>query len=166
MHKTVSVEDIESSLNKTVSISIEENIEDINAIGAISADLTFKSLGDFIEVTGNVKGTVKLECDLCLKEFEHKLDFDIDELFAKRALIEDCTEPGQEIEIKDGQFVTDLNGENEIDIYDLLYQSVILNLPNRKVCGINCKGEDKFIQEENLSDPRMDVFKNIKVKEI
>ena len=80
-------------------------------------------------------------------------------MFAKRALLDDY---GQETELKDGQFVTDLNGEDKIDIYDLLYQSVILNLPNKKVCGINCSG-DKFLKEENLSDPRMDVFKNIKI---
>ncbi len=166
MHKAVSIEDIENAKNKTLACKIEENIDGINAVGPILADLIFTSLGDFIEVRGNVKGIVKLECDLCLKEFEHKFDFDIDELYAKRSLIEDPEESGQEFEIKDGQFVTDLNGSDEIDIYDLLYQSVILNLPNKKVCGINCKGEDKFLKEEEMSDPRMDVFKNIKIEEI
>ena len=82
-------------------------------------------------------------------------------MFAKNALQE---EYGQETEIKDGDFITDLNGAENIDIYDLLYQSVILNLPNKKVCGINCNG-DKFLKEENLSDPRLDVFKNIKINE-
>ncbi len=163
MHKVVSIEDIENAKNKTLACKIEEKIDGIDAVGPISADLTFTSLGDFIEVRGNVKGIVKLECDLCLKEFEQKLDFNIDELYAKHALIEDSEESGQEFEIKDGQFVTDLNGSDEIDIYDLLYQSVILNLPNKKVCGINCNGEDKFLKEEEMSDPRMDVFKNIKI---
>ena len=71
-------------------------------------------------------------------------------------------EEGQEFEIKDGQFVTDLNGEKEIDIYDLLYQSVILELPNKKVCGINCKGRE-FLSEQETTDPRLDVFKNIQI---
>ncbi len=164
MSKFVSIEDIENSKNKTVNCKVEEKIDGINALSPIYADLTLKSLGDFIEVSGNVKGIVKLECDLCLKEFEYNLDFKIDELYAKKALIEDEIEPGQEIEIKEGQFVTDLNGSDKIDIYDLLYQSVILNLPNKKVCGINCNGEDKFLTEEKISDPRMDVFKNINVK--
>lgn len=162
MHKTISIEDLEQAKNKTLICNFEEKIDGLNAISPISANLTFKSLGDFIEVKGNVKGIVKLECDLCLKEFEHKLDFEIDELYAKRKLVNDFEEAGQEVEIREGQFVVDLNGEDEIDIYDLLYQSVILNLPNKKVCGINCKGE-VFLQEENLSDPRLDVFKNIKI---
>ena len=159
MHLTVSIEDIENSKDKTLNCKFENEIEGINSKGPIEADLILKSLGDFIEVEGNVNGTVILECDLCLKEFEYDLAFDIDEMFAKYALMD---EYGQETELKEGQFITDLNGEDKIDIYDLLYQSVILNLPNKKVCGINCNG-DKFLKEENLSDPRLDVFKNIQI---
>ena len=160
MSNIVTIDEIENSDEKTVYYDFNQTIEGINSIGPISAGLTLKSLGEFIEVCGNVKGTLKLECDLCLKEFEYKLDFNLDEIFAKHALLD---EYGQETEIKDGQFITDLNGENKIDIYDLLYQSVILNLPNKKVCGINCNG-DNFLQEEELSDPRMDVFKNIQIQ--
>ena len=101
-----------------------------------------------------------MECDLCLKNFEYNLDFNLDETFAKHTLLD---EYGKETEIKEGQFVIDLDGQNEIDIYDLLYQSVILNLPNKKVCGINCIG-NKFSEEENIPDPRMDVFKNIQIQ--
>ena len=160
MSNIVTIDEIENSDEKTVYYDFNQTIEGINSIGPISAGLTLKSLGEFIEVCGNVKGILKLECDLCLKEFEYNLDFDIDEIFAKHSLLD---EYGQETEIKDGQFITDLNGDNKIDIYDLLYQSVILNLPNKKVCGINCNG-DNFLKEEELSDPRMDVFKNIQIQ--
>lgn len=157
----VLIDDIENAPNKCLEIDFAENIEDIPSKEPVKAHLKIKSLGDFIEITGNVKANLTLECDLCLKEFEYKLDEDIDEMFAKNALQE---EYGQETEIKDGQFVTDLEGQNEIDICDLLYQSVILNIPNKKVCGINCnKGvfqtDEEFVEE----DPRMEVFKHIKL---
>ena len=157
MEHKISIEELENSSSKTLNIHFEEKIDGLNCVTPIVSDLTVTSLGEFIEVKGNVKGTLILECDLCLKEFEYNLDFEIDEMFAKNALLE---EYGQETELKEGQFITDLEGQDEIDIYDLLYQSVILNLPNKKVCGINCNG-DKFLKEENLSDPRLDVFKNI-----
>ena len=160
MDYKISIEELENSSSKTLEFHFEDKIEGLNCVTPISSDLEIKSLGEFIEVTGNVKGIVKLECDLCLKEFDYELDFFIDEMFAKDKLLEDY---GQEFELKDGQFVTNLDGADEIDIYDLLYQSVILNLPNKKVCGINCNG-DKFLKEENLSDPRLDVFKNIKIE--
>lgn len=161
MEYKVSIEELENSPSKSLDFHFEEKIEGIDCVTPIVSDLKIISLGEFIQVTGNVKGTLKLECDLCLKEFEYNLDFDIDEMFAKTALLD---EYGEELELKDGQFITDLQGETEIDIYDLLYQSVILNLPNKKVCGINCNG-DKFLKEENLSDPRLDVFKNIRINE-
>ncbi len=160
MNHKILIDEIENSPNKIFHCHFEDKIDGIISDEPISADLELKSLGDFIEVSGNVKGIVKLECDLCLKEFDYNLDFQIDEMYAKNALMD---EYGQETELKDGQFITDLNGEDEIDIYDLLYQSVILNLPNKKVCGINCNG-DNFTKEEDLSDPRLDVFKNIKIE--
>ena len=164
MHKIISIEDLEAAKNKTLHCEFEEKIDGVDCVTPIHADLTVKSLGDFIEVKGNVKGIVKLECDLCLKNFDYKLDFEIDELYAKNALLGDIQDSGQEFEIKEGQFVTDLNGSDEIDIYDLLYQSVILALPNKKVCGINCN-EGFFETDETykIPDARMEVFKNIKV---
>ena len=144
MDYKISIEELENSPSKTLDFHFEEKIKELNCVTPIISDLEITSLGDFIEVKGNVKGIVKLECDLCLKEFDYKLDFLIDEMFAKDQLLDDY---GLEFELKDGQFVT-----------------VILNLPNKKVCGINCNG-DKFLKEENLSDPRLDVFKNIKIED-
>ena len=162
MPSMILIEDIENAKDKTIRFKVEDVIDGIISNGPLSADLTARSLGEFIEISGNVKGIVKLECDLCLKEFDYQLDFDIDEMFAKRALLDDY---GQETELKDGQFVTDLNGEDKIDIYDLLYQSVILQLPNKKVCGINCK-EDFFEKDDSFKvhDERMDIFKTIKIE--
>ena len=155
------IDDLENSTNKILEVEFDEIIDDIPSSKPVKAHLTVKSLGDFIEVTGSVHAELALECDLCLKEFEYILDEEINETYAKNTLME---EYGQETEIKDGQFVTDLEGSNEIDIYDLLYQSVILNIPNKKVCGINCnkgvfKTDEEFVEE----DPRMEVFKNIKL---
>lgn len=157
----ISIDDIENATNKVLEVDFEATIEDIPSTKPVKAHLVLKSLGDFIEVTGNVQANLLLECDLCLKEFEYKLDEEINETYAKSSLME---EYGQETEIKEGQFVTDLEGCNEIDIYDLLYQYVILNIPNKKVCGINCnrgvfQTDEEFVEE----DPRMEVFKNIKL---
>ena len=152
------IDDIENAPEKTLQIDFEEFIEGIKSDEPIKASLEATSLGDFIEITGNVEGCVVLECDLCLKEFEYTLDFEINELFAKNTLIVENEEPGQEIELKSGEFVTDLKGSEKIDISDLLYQSVILDFPNKKVCGINCKG-NKFLNDENFeqnqTDPRL-----------
>ena len=159
MSNIISIQELENTKDKSMRIKFNDYIEGLELVEPLQADLEVNSLGEFIEIRGNVKGIVKLVCDFCLKEFEYKLNFDIDETFAKNALSDSY---GEEIELKNGQFVTDLFGSDEIDICDLLYQSVILNIPNQKVCGINCN-RDNFQSEDELEDPRLDVFKNIKI---
>ena len=155
------IDDIENATSKTFEVDFDDVIEDIPSSKNVKAHLVLKSLGDFIEVTGFFEADLTLECDLCLKEFEYNLKEEINETYAKNSLME---EYGQETEIKDGQFFTDLEGNNEIDIYDLLYQSVILNIPNKKVCGINCnKGVFQTDEELEEKDTRIEVFKNIKL---
>ncbi len=156
----VSLEQIENAKDKTLQYHFSGKIKDINSDEPLEADLTLQSLGEFIEVRGNLKGILNLTCDVCLNEFKYNLNVDIDEMYAKKALAEDYA---QETELKEGQFITDLNGAQEIDIYDLLYQSVILDLPNKKVCGINCNGKE-FPKEEDLTDPRLEIFKNIRLE--
>lgn len=160
----IKIEDIENAPGKKLQYNFEDLIEDLELKQPLKAELELISLGEFIQITGHVQGTAILECDLCLEKFDYEIKFDIDELFAKNSLIEEYAE---ETEIKEGQFVTDLAGATEIDISELLYQSVILDFPNKKVCGINCKGGDIFIRDENPpeneTDPRMAVFKDIKL---
>ena len=162
MEKILLLEDLENAENKTLYFTINEKIDGIDCVTPLYAKLCAKSLGEFVQISGHVNVKVNLECDLCLEKFEQELDFDVDELFSKTTLIGDFDCNEHEYELKDGQFVTDLNGSDEIDIYDLLYQSVILNYPNKKVCGINCKGKDFLSHEENY-DPRLDVFKNFQI---
>ena len=154
----VSIEDIEQE--GILEFDFDDDIKELENCH-LRAELELRSMGEFIEVRGNAQGKITLECDRCLNKFVHELNFDIDETFAKNSLLE---EYGSELELSDNQFITDLNGAKEIDIYDLLYQSVILALPNKKVCGINCN-EGLFVSEEDMKihDTRMDVFKNIKI---
>ena len=155
------IDDIENATNKIIKFDFDDIIDGIPSSKNVQAHLELKSLGDFIEVKGSLHADLTLECDLCLKEFEYELNEEIEETYAKNSLME---EYGQETEIKDGQFITDLNGKEEIDIYDLLYQSVIINIPNKKVCGINCnKGVFQTDEEFEEEDPRMEVFKKIKL---
>ena len=47
-----------------------------------------------------------------------------------------------------------------------MYQSVILNIPNKLVCDINCKGSEKLNEyiKTDFTDPRLEIFKTIKIE--
>ena len=155
----ISIKDIEDE--GILEFVFDDDIKELENCH-ISAELEFRAMGDFIEARGHAEGKITLECDRCLNKYLYDLDFDINETFAKNTLLD---EYGSEVELSNNQFVIDLEGAEDIDVYDLLYQSVILALPNKKVCGINCN-EGLFVSEDEYKphDSRMDVFKNIRIE--
>lgn len=160
----VSISEIENSINQLSEIEFSEIIEEFNPKTPVTAKLTVTSLDkNYINVAGEVKATLILICDNCLKEFKKEISIDIDETFVKDCLFEN---PKDEIELKEGSFVEELHGSDEINITDLIYQSVILYLPNKLVCDINCIGDEKIEQyiKKDFSDPRLDIFKTIKIE--
>ncbi len=159
----ISIDDIKNAKNSALLVKFDENVDGISTDGAIHAEIVFSAFGGCINAKGKIVANVKLTCDRCLKEFSQKIETDVDETYVLGRLNDGSS---HEIELKDGDFVTDLCGEDEIDVDDLIYQSVILNIPNPSVCDINCNGGalvEKYTHKEE-SDPRLDVFKNMKIK--
>ena len=164
----ISIDDIKNSKDQSLKIKVEDEIKELDTSVPVLAELVFSAYGKYINVKGQIVANVKLICDRCLKEFVEKIEVDVDETYilsSSKPLSE--VHGGQEVELKDGDFVTELNGECSVDVEDLIYQSVTLNIPNPCVCDINCVGDpemEKYIKKE-ISDPRLDIFKNIKIKE-
>lgn len=57
----------------------------------------------------------------------------------------------------------ELKGSKEIDMTDLIYQSIILNIPTQKLCKKECQGTEEFqrLTVEKSIDPRLQIFKNL-----
>lgn len=165
----ISIDDIKNAKDQSLKIHFDNEVKDLCTDGAVVADLVFKAFGLFINVKGRIDANVKLICDRCLKDFVKNIEVDVDETYKLGKLISnEEAHSGQEIELKDGDFVTELSGTDEIDVDDLIYQSVTLNIPNPCVCDINCNGDSemqKYIKKE-ISDPRLEVFKNIKINKL
>lgn len=164
----ISIDDIKNSKNQSLKVHFDNDVKSLSTNGTIIADLIFSAYGSHINVKGKIVANVNLVCDRCLKDFVEKIEVDVDEIYMLGHLLPtDEAHSGQEIELKDGDFVTEITGTDELDVEDLIYQSVTLNIPNPCVCDINCVGDpemEKYIKKE-ISDPRLDVFKNIKIKE-
>lgn len=165
----ISIDDIKNSKNQSLKIHFDNEVKNLSTEGSITADLVFGAYGSHINAKGKIFANVKLVCDRCLKDFVKNIEVDVDETYKLGHLIaNDEAHSGQEIELKDGDFVTELTGTDEVDIDDLIYQSVTLNIPNPCVCDINCSGDpemEKYIKKE-ISDPRLDVFKNLNINKL
>ena len=160
----VELDDLEQSKDGILTFDFEDTPDGLSLVEPAKAVLTVKKLGSgFIQISGKISAKVKAVCDNCLKEFTYEINTDVNETYAENTLYEEYKE---ETEIKDNFFAVDLDGAREIDLTDLMYQTLILSLPNKFVCDINCHGDEtlnKYIKKE-YSDPRLEVFKTIKTE--
>ena len=135
-------------------------IEEISRRAIIYQNTNLNNYSDVI--TDNVSSEVTLEKNIETND-DSLYKINVEEFFTKYTLNETGA---SEFEIKQDSFIEDLNGSNEIDITDLIYQSVILNIPNKLVCDINCNGDEsvnKYLNQKAI-DPRLEIFKNIKIE--
>ncbi len=157
------ISEIEKKENKKDILNFSEIIEEFNNEKPVTAKLEVEVLDTTIILTGKIHAEVNLTCDMCLKDFTKVLDFNVKEAYTRYNLNEGYN---AEYEVKSNNFTEDLNGSDEIDITDFIYQCVILHIPNKLVCDINCKGDEKLSEYLNTTktDPRLEIFKNIKIE--
>lgn len=159
----IKISEIENTENKIKNINFSKIFEEFNKDVPVEAKLQIEVIGTLIKISGRIKAKLNLVCDLCLKEFTKEFDFKVEEYYTKYGLNPNNSD---EFEIKQNSFIEELNGKDEIDLADFVYQSVILHIPNKLVCDINCNGSEivnKYIKTE-FTDPRLEVFKNIKLE--
>ncbi len=97
--------------------------------------------GDRVLVSGLIKVTLAFCCDRCLEEFvsPQEVDFKLvlevaspEGVFTERQDAEYEFESGQiEVLFFDGNFV---------DLGELLYQQMILSVPQKNLCRVDCRG--------------------------
>ena len=159
----VNLDELENLPEQRRDIYFEEKIYDLHNDKPVQGPIAVYLTNYGIEVTGHVQTKMMLECDRCLEKFEYDLEIDIDEKFVKDDLVFQDT---KEFEIKEENFVEELKGRKEINITDLIYQSIILNIPTKKLCDIKCSGSEEFIKmkENKQIDPRLEIFRNLSNK--
>lgn len=115
---------------------------------------------DKIHIEGKVNLTLGIPCDRCLEIVETDISFDISK---------DIDFNNEDVE----EDLTYIEGHN-IDIDEMLYPEIFLNLPSKVLCSDDCKGicrvcgknlnQDECGCDTFVADPRMaaisDIFKN------
>ncbi len=159
----IDIEELENLPDREMNLQIDEIIKDIDEGTPVKGVVNVMSNGSSITITGNIEADIVLECDRCLKKFTDHIKLNMDETFVKGKIIEDDK---SEVELKSENFIEELGNSNEIDVSDLIYQSIILNIPNKKLCDKNCAGSEEYqqLQNQELVDPRLQVFKDISKK--
>ncbi len=122
----------------------------------VEVDIKLTNTGDdVVLVSGTLKTKAMLTCCRCLKDFEYPVDVKIDEEYAKKGSCEAC-EPGEEVELKDKDFVFEISENNIIDLDEAIRQNIIVALPIKPLCKKSCKLPSPSTEKKKKVDPRLE----------
>ena len=98
----------------------------------------FSRLANRVMISGSISVTIVLECDRCLEEFEfpEKIDFQL-------AVELEKEDPALDIadhEIDRNEMDVIFLPEPVIDVDDILYQQVVMAVPQKSLCRSDCRG--------------------------
>ncbi len=84
-----------------------------------------------LSVHGQVRGVLVLECARCLEPYTLPLELVVDERYVFQASLE---QPDKERELHADDFYETLDEDGELDLKDLAYQVLLLELENHPNC--------------------------------
>ena len=137
--------------------------------GELKVDVELDKQETMLILKINIAGTIKLDCDKCLSEFDAPINV------TERQIVKFAED---DLESDDLEIIMLNKKESTIDIADILYEFITVSVPYIKICEQNGNGVqcDKEMIErlENLSspsqqeektisdDPRWDALKKLK----
>lgn len=143
-------------INFLDSIDLSKSYPDINKVNYnVNASITKTSNENFL-FEGRVDAILNVNCDLCLRPFEFKLCFDINEVLTSSEEQRDET-----YRIID----------NKIDLNPIVKTDLLLNIPMQMICSKDCKGlcsvcgqnlnDGDCKCEHNYIDPRFEKLRTL-----
>lgn len=116
-------------ISESISYEAASN-DDFQITSPITFDGVASNSGGTIELVGNASATLLFVCDRCCEEFEKNIDFHIDERFKKEdAFTKDDENPD----------IISFSGTS-IDLSEILYTNLYMNIPSKRLCSEDCKG--------------------------
>lgn len=108
--------------------------------GDLRLEFWLESSPDGIRVTGNITGTIRMECTRCLEEYRQELDIETDE-FYRRPGLGAVTSDGRQLPQEEvGEEDEYIISEGLIDLNLLVNDAVMLSLPIKRLCRDDCRG--------------------------
>ena len=117
--------------------------------------------GDSYAISGSIKAKLQLQCDRCCENF----DYDIEQNFELIYTSEETVDKDDHIMYLPPQDV-------EIDLKPYVQDTILLNIPFKKICSEDCKGlcagcganlnESKCTCSKDKIDPRWESLKELK----
>src|SRR4030065_1242569 len=96
----------------------------------VQAQLKIKKVGAEIVINGNILTAVELQCSRCLKDSKSKFSFLFEAIFHPIAQLKE--EEKHEFKVEDVEMGFYAN--DELDLFDIIEEQIMLNLPMKALC--------------------------------
>lgn len=147
-------------INEEISVSLRPG-DTFDICSPVSFDGSARNVGGTIELCGDASVHLRLVCDRCGEEYDLTLCFYVNESFKKADEFSGTD---------DNPDINELTG-TAIDLDEILYTNLFLNLPSKQLCREDCKGLcpicganlNKTVCgcKSETTDPRFDILDNL-----
>jgi uncharacterized protein len=139
--------------------------DSLNLTSPVNVKLKLTNTGRTVLVSGTLKTTVRMTCCRCLKDFDLPVDIRIEEEYSKKHSIPRVKKAGEEIELKEKDFVFEISEDNIIDLDEAIRQNIMVDLPIKPLCNKACKLPEPAVDKKKKIDPRLAKLAAIKLME-
>ncbi|MEW6001909.1 MAG: DUF177 domain-containing protein [Nitrospirota bacterium] len=150
-----------------LDLEFEETITTDAFSSPIQARLRVKKVATEVAIKGNLTANIELQCSRCLKNFISPLSVPVDVVYHP---VEELREEERH-ELKAEELDMGFYSGEEMNLYDLIREQIMLNLPMKPLCSEQCKGicpkcgVDLNLGECGCSkkdiDPRLEALKKL-----
>ena len=117
---------------------IDFGSEGVRQIGPLTWTATAERAGEEIRIAGSLSGTMESNCSRCLEPARYDIQKTFDLFFLERD--EDLFDEDQDVELTEEDTRTAFFSGTQLAIGDVLREQVMLALPMKALCKVDCKG--------------------------
>ena len=112
--------------------------ESVQQVGPLNWSASAERVGDEIRVAGSLNTSLELACSRCLEPARVTINKPFDLFFRQRD--EEMFDEDEEIELTESDTRTAFFTGTQLAISDILREQILLALPMKALCTIDCKG--------------------------
>ena len=112
--------------------------ENVQQVGPLDWSASAERAGDEIRVAGSLNTSLELACSRCLEPARVAINKPFDLFFRQRD--EEMFDEDEEIELSESDTRTGFFTGTKLAISDILREQILLALPMKALCTIDCKG--------------------------
>ena len=112
--------------------------EAIRQVGPLVWSATAERAGEEIRIVGRLSTAVELNCSRCLEPARHEIEKPFDLFFRERD--ENLFDEDEDVELTEEDTRTAFFVGTQLAIGDVLREQVLLALPMKPLCKVDCKG--------------------------